>query len=34
VDQAASAAVFGDPLRLQMDALGDVGGALDELLPR
>ncbi|HEY8206854.1 MAG TPA: hypothetical protein VIG99_05185 [Myxococcaceae bacterium] len=34
VDQAASAAVFDDPLRLQMDALGDVGGALDELLPR
>src|SRR5262249_47819269 len=34
VDQAASADVFGDPLRLQWDALGDPGGALDAVLPR
>ncbi len=33
VDAAVAAAIFDDPLRLQRDALGDVGDVLDELLP-
>jgi len=33
VDQAASADVFGDPMRLQWDALGEPGGVLDAVLP-
>ncbi len=34
VDQAAGAAIFDDPLRMQWDVLGDDGAALDALLPR
>ncbi len=34
VDQAAGAAIFDDPLRMQWDVLGDDGAALDAVLPR
>jgi hypothetical protein len=34
VDQAGSALVFGDPLRMQRDVLADDGGALEEVLPK
>ena len=34
VDQAGGVTVFGDPLRMQWDVLGDDGAVLDALLPR
>jgi hypothetical protein len=33
VDQAAAAAIFADPLRLQWDVLSEDGGVLNSLLP-